>query len=82
MWPTEVFTSKTLKRIVHGLYKVYRQLKKPCLLIIRDILKAITAATPQNIKDLNLCTCFLLSFAAFLRIGEVIYKAKDTLGFN
>jgi hypothetical protein len=78
MWPTEVFTSETLKRIVRGSYEVYRRSKKPRFPIIRDILTTITAATPQSIEDLNLGTCFLLSFAAFLRMREVTYKAKDS----
>jgi hypothetical protein len=82
MWLAEVFTLETLKRIVRGSYEVYRRLKKPCLSITRDILQTITAATPQNIEDLNLHTCFLLSFAAFLQMGEVTYSAKDSLGSN
>jgi hypothetical protein len=82
MWPTEVFTSETLKRIVRGSYEVYGRSKKHRLPITRDILQTITAATPQNIEDLNLRTCFLLSFAAFLRMGEVTYSAKDSPGSN
>jgi hypothetical protein len=78
MWPTEVFTSETLKRIVRGSYEVYGRSKKPRLPITREILTAITAATPATIEDLNLRTCFLLSFAAFLRMGEVTYEAKDS----
>ena len=66
--------------MIYSLYKVYRQSKKPCFPITQDILTAITAATPQTIEDLNLCTCFLLSFAAFLQIGEVTYEAKDSPG--
>ena len=77
MWSTNVFTLETLKRMVRGSYKLYRRLKKPRLLITRDILAAITAVAPQTIKDINLRTCFLLSFVAFLRMGEVTYKAKD-----
>jgi hypothetical protein len=82
MWPTEVIVSETLKRIVRGSYEVYGRSKKPRLPTTRDILQTITAATPQNIEDLNLRTCFLLSFAAFLRMGEVTYSAKDSLGSN
>ena len=80
MWPIEAFTSETLKRIVRGSYEVYGRSKKPRLPITRDILTAITAATPVTIEDLNLRTCFLLSFAAFLRMGEVTYEAKDSPG--
>jgi hypothetical protein len=82
MWSTNVFTLETLKRIVRGLYKLYKHSKKPRLLITRDILAAITAAALQTIEDINLRTCFLLSFVAFLQIGEVTYKAKDALESN
>jgi hypothetical protein len=78
MWPTDIFTSETLKRIVRGSYELYGRSKKLRLPITRDILAAITTATPQTIEDLNLQTCFLLSFAAFLRMGEVTYEAKDS----
>jgi hypothetical protein len=80
MWPIDAFTSETLKRIVCGSYELYGRSKKPRLPITRDILAAITAATPQTIEDLNLQSCFLLSFAAFLRMGEVTYDGKDSPG--
>jgi hypothetical protein len=66
--------------MVRGSYEIYGQSKKHRLPITRDILQTITAATPQNIEDLNLHTCFLLSFAAFLQMGEVTYSAKDSPG--
>ena len=80
MWSTDVFTSETPKRTVRGSYELYGRLKKPRLPITRDNLAAITAATPQTTEDINLRTCFLVSFAAFLRIGEVTYEAKDSPG--
>ena len=66
--------------MVRGLYEVYGRLKKPRFPITRDILIAITATTLQTIEDINLRTCFLLSFAAFLRMGEVTYEARDSPG--
>ena len=78
MWSTDVFTLETLKRIVCGSYKLYGCSKKLRLPIIRDILAVITTVIQQIIEDLNLQTYFLLSFVAFLQMGEVIYKAKDS----
>jgi hypothetical protein len=80
MLPVGVFTSETLKRIVKGSYEIYGRAKRPRFPITRDILARITEDKPQSINDLNLDAAYLLSFAAFLRIGEITYNSGDEPG--
>ena len=53
--------------------------KKSKLLIIKDILDKIVTFSPYK-ADINIDTAFIMAFAGFLYIGEIIYlnrKAKD-----
>ena len=53
--------------------------KKSKLLIIKDILNKIVTFSPYK-ADINVNTVFIIAFAGFLYIGEIMYpnrKAKD-----
>ena len=80
MLPVSVFTSGTFKRIVKGSYEIYGRAKRPRFPITHEILSRITEDKPQSINDLNLHAAYLLSFAAFLRIGEITYNSNDEPG--
>ena len=82
MWPVDVFTSNTLKRIIQGSYELYGCQKQLCNPITKDILDKITENAPVTKEDANLQACYLLAFAAFLRLGEVTYSAEDKPGTN
>ena len=53
--------------------------KKSKLLIIKDILDKIITFSPYK-ADINIDTVFIMAFAGFLYIGEIMYpnrKVKD-----
>lgn len=82
MWPINIFTLETLKQIIKGSYKLYKHQKQLQLSITKDILNKIIRNPLVTKEDANLQICYLLTFAAFLRLGEVTYLAEDKLGSN
>ena len=80
MWPVDMFTSEILKRIIKGSYELYGRQKQLRLPITKDILDKITEDPLVTKEDANLRACYLLTFAAFLRLGEVTYSAEDKPG--
>jgi hypothetical protein len=79
IWLVDMFMSKTLKRIIKGFYELYRHQKQLQLPITKDILNKITKDPLVTKEDANLQVCYLLTFAAFLRLGEVTYLVEDKL---
>jgi hypothetical protein len=75
-----MFTLETLKRIIKGSYELYKHQKQLQLLITKDILDKITKDPLVTKEDANLQACYLLTFAAFLRLSEVTYLVKDKPG--
>jgi hypothetical protein len=62
-----------------GAILLFLSIKKTKLLIIKDILDKIITFRPYKV-DANIDAVFIIAFAGFLYIGEIIYlnrKAKD-----
>ena len=71
--------SSTIKRALAGAILLFLFIKKSKLLIIKDILDKIVTFNPYK-ADINIDIVFIIAFAGFLYIGEVMYlnrKAKD-----
>jgi hypothetical protein len=77
MLPTDVFESPTVRRMIKGSKNLFGRSKTPRLPITIDILTKLTASQPSSKLDYNLRACYLVAFAAFLRMGEVTYDEKD-----
>jgi hypothetical protein len=75
-WDVSIFTSPSVKRIIQGSYNLFGRWKSPRYPITREALAAITEDYPLTKVNLNLRSCFLLAFVAFLRMGEVTYDSK------
>lgn len=73
----EVFSSPTLRRILKGAANVFGTFVAKRFPITRDALGALTEDVPITPLEYTLRACFLLAFAAFLRMGEVTWEAKD-----
>jgi len=80
MWPVDMFTSETLRRIIKGSYELYGRQKQLRLPITKVILDKIIEDPLVTKEDANLRACYLLTFAAFLRLGEVTYSVEDKPG--
>jgi hypothetical protein len=78
-WDTSAFSSETLRRIIKGAHNIFGYEKRVRCPITRDILEMITASQATTPLDANLRACYLLAFAAFLRLGEVTYNPADVL---
>jgi hypothetical protein len=73
------FKDYTIKRALAGAILLFPSTKKTKLLIIKDILDKIITFRPYK-ADINIDAAFIMAFAGFLYIGEIIYlnrKAKD-----
>jgi hypothetical protein len=73
------FKDYTIKRALVGAILLFLSTKKTKLPIIKDILDKIITSRPYK-ADINVDTVFIMVFAGFLYIGEIIYlnrKAKD-----
>jgi hypothetical protein len=73
------FKDYTIKRALVGAILLFLSTKKTKLLIIKDILDKIITFRPYK-ANINVDAAFIIAFAGFLYIGEIIYpnrKAKD-----
>ena len=73
------FKDYTIKRALAGVILLFLSTKKSKLLITKDILDKIITFSPYK-ADININAVFIMAFAGFLYIEEIIYlnkKAKD-----
>ena len=73
------FKDYTIKRALAGAILLFLFTKKSKLLITKDILDKIITFSPYK-ADININIAFIITFAGFLCIKEIIYpnrKAKD-----
>ena len=73
------FKNYTIKRALARAILLFLFTKKSKLLIIKDILDKIVTFSPYK-ADINVDIIFIIAFAGFLYIKEIIYlnrKAKD-----
>ena len=74
-----VFKNYIIKRALVGAILLFLSTKKSKLLIIKNILDKIITFNPYKV-NINVNIIFIIAFAGFLYIGEIIYlnkKAKD-----
>ncbi len=74
---TTVFESLQLDHIVRDVRRMFLQVKKLPLPIIKDILQRITLGKPKSLQDLNINTAFQVAWAGFLQMGEFVYTKTE-----
>lgn len=73
----DVFEAPRLARIIEGGRRLFPQSKSKRFPITKDILQKITSQPPTSTEDHNLDTAFKLSWAGFLRLGEITYTHAE-----
>lgn len=82
-WPTAVFKSPTLDRLIQGARSLFQGPRRERLPITQELLTTVTP-TANSLDDLNINAAFKLAFAGFLRMGEFTHakeKEADTRAF-
>lgn len=75
-WPTDMFHTLYLKRLLSGIKSIFRSKKAERLPITMALLQRMTAYRVVEPVDANFRASFLMGYAGFFRAGEFTYEAK------
>lgn len=76
-YSTSSFKSRRMKLLLAGGRSFFPSTKLLCLPITKNILQILTSAPAYTLNDLNLYTAFKVTWAGFMRLGEITYTAAE-----